>query len=201
MNQQKLRQLLVSATQVSCSMGLGDVVCQFLEQPHQETATIDLKRTSRMFVTGFFVSGPWNHCQYQLLERFAPGNAGLTVLKKVLASAALAPISISLMFASVLSLQNRSDEIPNKLQNDLIQTWTVGAAYWPFVLGLNFMYVPLQHRPLVGAAAGSLWNVYNSFQANKAVDVPGDLATVTLEEERVVAEIEHGAGEQETKRG
>lgn len=197
----KLRQLLVSATQVSCSMGLGDVVCQFLEQPHQETATIDLKRTSRMFVTGFFVSGPWNHCQYQLLERFAPGNAGLTVLKKVLASAALAPISISLMFASVLSLQNRSDEIPNKLQNDLIQTWTVGAAYWPFVLGLNFMYVPLQHRPLVGAAAGSLWNVYNSFQANKAVDVPGDLAMVTFEEEHVVAEIEHGAGEQETKRG
>ena len=180
-------------------MGLGDVVCQFLEQSDQETATIDLKRTSRMFVTGFFVSGPWNHCQYQLLERFAPGNAGLTVLKKVLASAALAPISISLMFATVLSLQNRSDEIPNKLQDDLMQTWTVGAAYWPFVLGLNFMYVPLQHRPLVGAAAGSLWNVYNSFQANKSIDIPGDLAI--LIEEPVVAETEHGAGEKETKCG
>ena len=199
MTTSQLRQLLVSATQVSCSMGLGDVVCQFLEQSDQEPATIDLKRTSRMFVTGFFVSGPWNHCQYQLLERFAPGNAGLTVLKKVLASAALAPISISLMFASVLSLQNRSDEIPNKLQDDLMQTWTVGAAYWPFVLGLNFMYVPLQHRPLVGAAAGSLWNVYNSFQANKSIDIPGDLAI--LIEEHVVAETEHGAGEKETKCG
>jgi hypothetical protein len=88
-------------------MGLGDVVCQFLEQSDQETATIDLKRTSRMFVTGFFVSGPWNHCQYQLLERFAPGNAGLTVLKKVLASAALAPISISLMFAEQIGRDHK----------------------------------------------------------------------------------------------
>ncbi len=99
----------------------------------------------------------------------------------------------------VLSLQNRSDEIPNKLQDDLMQTWTVGAAYWPFVLGLNFMYVPLQHRPLVGAAAGSLWNVYNSFQANKSIDIPGDLAI--LIEEHVVAETEHGAGGKENKCG
>ena len=167
----QLRQLLISAAQVSTSMGLGDVVCQFIEQCDQDTATIDTARTARMFVTGAFVSGPWNHVQYQLLEKLVPGNAASAVAKKVIGAAALAPISISLMFTSVLCLQNKSDQVQDKLQSDLFQTWGVGAAYWPFVLTANFKYVALQHRPLVGAFAGSFWNVYTAFQANKETAV------------------------------
>jgi hypothetical protein len=163
----QVKQLLISAAQVSCSMGFGDLCCQFLEQNKKEFANIDLERTTRMFITGALVSGPWNHCQYRVLEKIAPGNTGLMVFKKVVGAAAMAPISISLMFSSVLLLQNKGDQVQEKISQDLLTTWCVGAMYWPFVLGINFRYVSLTHRPLVGALAGSAWNIYNSFQANK----------------------------------
>ena len=66
-----------------------------------------------------------------------------------------------------LLLQNKGDQVQEKISQDLLTTWCVGAMYWPFVLGINFRYVSLTHRPLVGALAGSAWNIYNSFQANK----------------------------------
>ena len=166
-----LRGMHVTAAQVCASMSIGDVVCQCLEQWNRDGddgwPRIDWARTARMGVTGAVVSGPYAHLQYGVLERLAPGNAGAAVARKVLMSAAQAPISISLMFASVLMLQGRPDLIREKCSDDLLDTWTAGAFYWPAVLSLNFRFVPVHRRPLVGALAGSLWNVYSAFQANK----------------------------------
>ena len=171
------RQLLITAAQVSASMGIGDLVCQSLEQDFWnngfDSISIDVERTGRMCVTGALVSGPWSHFQYQIFERLVPGTSGLQVAKKVFGAAALAPVSISLMFSSVLLLQNKADQIQTKLEMDVLETWGVGALYWPFVLSLNFRYVPLHHRPLVGAFAGSFWNVYTAFKANKTNEQEG----------------------------
>ena len=162
----------VTAAQVSASMSLGDLVCQCLEQWDDREGggdwpRIDWARSCRMALTGAVVSGPYAHLQYGVLERVAPGSAGVSVAKKVLMSAAQAPLSISLMFSSVLLLQGRPDLIGKKCNDDLIDTWTAGALYWPAVLSLNFRLAPVHRRPLVGALAGSLWNVYSAYQANK----------------------------------
>jgi hypothetical protein len=174
----QLRSMLITAAQVSLSMSLGDIVCQCLE--HRTTSIgdtfslfdvkVDWSRTSRMCLTGAFVSGPWSFGQYQVFERFIPGTTTAAVVKKVAAAAAAAPIGISLMFTSVLLLQGKKyNDVQHKLQNDLVDTWAIGALYWPFVLGLNFKFVSLARRPLVGALAGSAWNVYTAYQANKVV--------------------------------
>ena len=85
------------------------------------------------------------------------------------------------MFSSVLLLQNKADQIQTKLEMDVLETWGVGALYWPFVLSLNFRYVPLHHRPLVGAFAGSFWNVYTAFKANKTNEQEGASVSEDLE--------------------
>ena len=110
----------------------------------------------------------------------APGSAGFAVAKKVLMSAAQAPVSISLMFTSVLLLQGRPDLIGKKCSDDLLDTWTAGALYWPAVLSLNFRFVPVDRRPLVGALAGSVWNVYSAYQANKGASSQVNAAAEAL---------------------
>ena len=95
-----------TSLQVSLSMGGGDVVCQLILNDGN-TAQLDWQRTKRMAMTGYFVQGPWTHGQYALLERMAPGTAAVSVAKKVLATAMLAPIGISLTFMSVYQLQGK----------------------------------------------------------------------------------------------
>ena len=48
-----------------------------------------------------------------------------------------------------------------------VQTWLIGALYWPVVMSFNFRFVPLVSRPLGAAAAAGFWNIYLSGQANK----------------------------------
>lgn len=165
-----LRGMHVTAAQVCASMSIGDVVCQALEQyvnSDGKWPEIDWERTARMSITGALVSGPYAHLQYGILERLVPGTNGASVIKKVAMSAAQAPLSISLMFTSIMLLKGQPDLIVKKCEDDVIDTWKTGAFYWPVVMTLNFRFVPIQRRPLVGALAGSFWNVYSAFQANK----------------------------------
>lgn len=158
--------------QVGTSMAFGDVVCQLLEKKDTLSSgtgvlnQINTDRTFRMAFTGFCVTGPWSYTQYQVFEYLSPGNSGKAVVKKILMSSTCAFLSISLVFSSVLLLQNRSNEITKKISTDLWPTWTTGAFYWPAVNAVNFYSVPLTHRPLVGALAGSAWNVYMAYKAN-----------------------------------
>jgi len=164
-------------------MGIGDLVCQGLEQRTEvSTWSWNADRSRIMTAAGFFVSAPWSHIQYQLFERFVPGNLGFAVAKKVALSALLAPVSISLLFASVLVLQGKSENVADKLSKDVIPTWQVGALYWPLVLSVNFRYVPTRHRPLVAALFGSVWSVYSAYMANKKEDPS---ATILLLEDDV----------------
>ena len=53
-------------------------------------------------------------------------------------------------------------------------TWATGALYWPFVMFLNFKFVPIRNRPLVGSLAGSFWSVWMAYQANKNIQNKDD---------------------------
>jgi len=94
------------------------------------------------------------------------------------------------MFASVLVQQGKSDKVVDKLSKDVLPTWQVGALYWPLVLGGNFRYVPIRHRPLVAALFGSVWSVYSAYMANKNEEEGGEVplvaAGMSLVEEDVV---------------
>lgn len=46
------------------------------------------------------------------------------------------------------------------------KTFAVGSCYWPLVSFVNFRYIPLDYRPIVGSLAGTLWNIYISSAGN-----------------------------------
>jgi hypothetical protein len=172
----KLFTLVRTITQVTCAMSGGDVVCQMLEKdglsdPRTffETGAWDSERTKRMGITGLCVQGPWTHLNYTVLEHYFAGTAMRAVLSKVACGALVAPLSISMTFSSIGWLQGKPmSAVQDKIVQDMPQTWATGACFWPAIMTLNFRFVPLSHRPLVGSLAGSFWSVYMAFQANKA---------------------------------
>ena len=165
-----LRNCIVTST----SMAVGDAVCQRLEHTRDGTGTGEwcAERSKRMAIVGLFLSGPVSQWQHVFLERMFRGNHARAVASKVAAGAAMAPAVLSANFAFVGALQGHDGaQIGSKLRRDVGPTWLAGACYWPFVLALNFRLVPLEHRAVVSAAAGTAWHIYLSAQANKAVQV------------------------------
>lgn len=176
-----VRGMTSTAMQVGAAMSVGDLVGQGIEKYFKgdesqsvlnDVQEIDWARTARMGATGLCVSGPWNHVQHQALNRLFPGSSNLAVAKKVASGVVLAPIGISLMFSSVLALKGESKDIGKKLSKDGVETWVASSMFWPAVMTLNFKTVPESRQPLVAALAGSTWNIFSSYQANKNSALP-----------------------------
>ncbi|CAF0778620.1 unnamed protein product [Didymodactylos carnosus] len=85
----------------------------------------------------------------------------------MLTNSLLAPINISLVFTSIILLQGHSLRVARtKIKNDMPETFLVGSCYWPFVSYINFRFIPLDYRPMIGSVAGAIWNIYMSSAAN-----------------------------------
>ena len=59
------------------------------------------------------------------------------------------------------------------------KTFAVGSCYWPFVSFINFRFIPLDYRPIVGSIAGALWNIYISSAGNNPKLNPDGTVKVT----------------------
>ncbi|CAF1626519.1 unnamed protein product [Didymodactylos carnosus] len=71
------------------------------------------------------------------------------------------------MFTSVVLLNGHSlREVKRKVKNDMPRTFIAESCYWPIVSFLNFRFIPLDYRPMVGRLAGAIWNVYVSSATN-----------------------------------
>ena len=130
----------------------------------------DHKRSLIMGTTGLCVSGPLGFLIFSSLDRFVPGNSSKASLKKTLLNACIAPLSICVTFSTVTLLKGGTlTDAKNKIASDLVSTYTTSIFYWPVIGFLNFRFVPLQYRPVVGSIAGIIWNVYMAGQTNREV--------------------------------
>ena len=130
----------------------------------------DHKRSLIMGTTGLCVSGPLGFLIFSSLDRFVPGNSSKASLKKTLLNACIAPLSICVTFSTVTLLKGGTlTDAKNKIASDLVTTYTTSIFYWPVIGFLNFRFVPLQYRPVVGSIAGIIWNVYMAGQTNREV--------------------------------
>ena len=101
------------------------------------------------------------------LSIFWTGTQGIQIAKKMLTNTLLAPLNISIVFTTIILLQGHSLSVARtKIKNDMPKTFAVGSCYWPFVSFINFRFVPLDYRPIVGSLAGTLWNMYISSASN-----------------------------------
>lgn len=67
----------------------------------------DLKRSLCVGLSGFCVSGPLSFTIGQILLRLYPGNGRLTVLKRVMLSTCVSPLTIACGIAPSVYLQTR----------------------------------------------------------------------------------------------
>lgn len=122
-----------------------------------------------MAISSCFVSGPVGYLVQQFLEYKFPGNSRKQIGKKMLFSFFISsPVQISLAFTTITLLKGYNlNDAKTKIENDLVNTMLTGLLYWPIVSYLNFRYVSVDHRPLVGSLAGIVWNIYFSNQTNR----------------------------------
>ncbi|CAF1206613.1 unnamed protein product [Rotaria sordida] len=163
---------------IGTSVTLGDFICQFLERDksslkveHDRFSSLpwwNYHRSLIMCTSAVLVSTPYSFTLARTVERIFPGKQSIQIAKKMLSNIVMAPIGISLVFTSITLLKGQSlSDAQEKVSKDMPRTLFAGACYWPFVSFLNFRFVPLDFRPLVGSAAGTVWNIYMSSVANK----------------------------------
>lgn len=121
---------------------------------------------------------------------FSIGKQGIQIAKKILTNTLLAPLNISLVFTAIILLQGHSlRTAKTKIKNDMPKTFVVGSCYWPFVSFINFRFIPLDYRPIVGSLAGALWNIYVSSAANNPkLNADGTIKATTGTKTTVLAE-------------
>ncbi|UJR06844.1 hypothetical protein I4U23_011132 [Adineta vaga] len=176
-----IKSYLITTVAIGTSVTTGDLICQYLESHKKDadgkrilsssTSSVlswwDRERSRIMCTTAVFVSTPWSFTLARLVERIFPGKQGIQIAKKILTNTLLAPLNISLVFTSIILLQGHSFHVARrKIKHDMPKTFAVGTCYWPFVSFINFRFIPLDYRPIVGSLAGALWNIYISSAAN-----------------------------------
>ncbi|CAF1382330.1 unnamed protein product [Adineta steineri] len=175
-----IKPYIITTIAIGTSVTTGDLICQYLEShkkgPDGKTIVRpsssmiswwDRERSRIMCTAAVFVSTPWSFILSRTVERLFPGKQNIQIVKKILTNTLLSPLNISLVFTTIILLQGHTLRVARtKIKNDMPKTFLVGSCYWPFVSFINFRFIPLNYRPMVGSAAGALWNIYISSTSN-----------------------------------
>lgn len=141
----------------------GDVLAQSLIGDIQK-GDYDISRTLRMFGYGWFFYGPYQFYWYNLLSHLLPAQSLPNFISKVAANQLLlAPVTLSVVFAWNLGLTGQSEQIVNKIKNDLLPSMAKGWLFWIPAASINFFYVPVERQVLWMSACGVLWTAYLSY--------------------------------------
>eukprot|EP00873_Tetraselmis_striata_P015381 jgi/Tetstr1/435645/TSEL_024545.t1 len=134
-----------------------------------------LERTLRMGSWGLCFYGPYQNWWYPLLDRRFGAKTTANFLWKVLLNqVALGPVVGLSVFTWTLATQGKFDEIPGKIQRDLVPTMVNGWKFWVPAACVNFKFVPLQYQVLYMSTCGLLWTGYLSFASNMQQQAPAE---------------------------
>lgn len=157
-------------TQVATTSSLmltGDLITQtFIERKKP----LDLQRSLRYFVLGIGFHGPVMYSWYRNLERLVRSGGFSGALRKVLLDEVVfCPLYLPSFIVCLGVLQRRpwadiKDSVRTKYLPILTTSWTI----WPAAQMVNFYFVPLNYRIVVGSCVGFVWNIYLSWKANSS---------------------------------
>jgi len=156
---------------VGLAWGVGDVICQQVEQP----AAWDRVRTLQFVSVGTLVMGPTSHGFELLNERLFPGNAMREVAKKVLFRVCCAPGFLTLSFGGLALV--RGHDVLDAVTNNVWPAWCAGTLFWPAVSCFTYKFVPVATRPAFGSTVGALWSSYLSYIAHRGAKEPPSVSS------------------------
>jgi len=160
------RPLLTPSITTLILFATGDVAAQQLVE-RRGAAAHDAARTARMALYGGVVFGPAATLWFRVLQRHVvvASSANATIAARVACDQLLfAPTFIGVFLGSMAVLEGASPA--DKLRRNYWDALRANYMIWPFVQGVNFKLVPLEHRVLFVNFISIGWNCYLSYLAN-----------------------------------
>lgn len=157
---------LLFATNVTISAvlsGAGDIIEQNYEKYEGRTHSWDKKRTRNMIISGVTI-GILCHHWYHILDRYYPGRALRTVIKKVFLDQIIcSPLCISTFFGTLGILENKSfSEVKDEVKEKAIILYTAEWIIWPPAQIFNFLILPSKYRVLYDNTISLGYDVFTS---------------------------------------
>ncbi|KAJ4292548.1 Protein required for ethanol metabolism [Kalmusia sp. IMI 367209] len=145
----------------------------------------DLTRTGRMFAYGGAIFGPAATKWYSFLaSRVHASTANRTIAARVAADQfVFAPINMTVFLSSMAYFEGASPK--ERLQKAWVPGMTNNFLLWPWVQGVNFKFVPLEHRVLVVNFVALGWNCYLSYLNSSGSAEKGTVDRIEDAEEKV----------------
>ncbi|PSN67087.1 hypothetical protein BS50DRAFT_573836 [Corynespora cassiicola Philippines] len=131
----------------------------------------DFMRTGRMAAYGGAIFGPAATKWYGfLVKRVNLSTNNRTIAARVACDQLIfAPINMGFFLSTMAYLEGNS--VKERLDKAYVPGLTKNFMIWPWVQGVNFKYVPLEHRVLVVNFISLGWNCYLSY-LNSSGDSP-----------------------------
>ncbi|XP_050399443.1 mpv17-like protein 2 [Patella vulgata] len=142
--------LLLTNTTISVTLSVtGDIMQQKYQIMQNNMKSWNKKRTFHMACTGLVI-GAFCHYWYLYLDKFFPGTAFRTLIKKVLIDQIVcSPIYIGMYFVTIGMLENMTvKEIAAEVLVKGSTIYTMEWIIWPPAQLINFMFLPTKYRVL-----------------------------------------------------
>jgi protein Mpv17 len=150
------------------TFGTGDLICQYLENRGKKSPQYDWIRYLRQASFGFLIA-PYLHLQFCVIMPYLfPSSKKNAVIKSVLYDQTLGATIFTSAFFGYLDLtsgkklEQTYQELKVKLLPTLFDNWKI----WPFLMFVNFAFVPMKYRVLYSNIFGMLWVAYLSYVQN-----------------------------------
>ncbi|KAF2235281.1 hypothetical protein EV356DRAFT_500499 [Viridothelium virens] len=156
------RPLLTQAVTSAVLFATGDVLAQQAVEK-RGAKNHDFARTARMTLYGGAIFGPAATLWYSFLQRriHFPTRPNLQILAQVGCDQCIfAPTNAAVFLSSMTFLEG--GDVGAKLRSTWGTVVAMNWVVWPWVQGVNFKLVPLQHRVLVVNVVSLGWNCYLS---------------------------------------
>lgn len=156
----------------------------------------DKNRTLDMALVRSILVAPWLYFWYQSLSKYVtiPGKYRNLFLRLFIDTLFGGPIVISLVFfGNDLLIHGIKDfsfsGYLERLAKKGPSTWLTGLTFNPFVVAINFAFVPLRHQPLYAHFTSILWTAVLSYYSNMDVRV---VKTITPQDDRLDEAVDKG---------
>ncbi len=150
------------------TFGTGDFVCQQIEKSRNKEKKYNFLRTLKQASFGFMVT-PYLHLQFcKIMPWLFKGKGVGTTVKNVVYDQIIGAPIFTAMFFIYLNMSNNKSfeesvkELEKKLLPTLYMTWKI----WPFLMFLNFYFIPVPYRVLFSNITGIFWSAYLSSAQN-----------------------------------
>ncbi|EAL62176.1 pmp22 family protein [Dictyostelium discoideum AX4] len=127
---------------------ISDSLVQGIELSRDKDKKYDFKRSMRMAVFGFAVTGPLFHYWFKYLDKHFPKKSYRhAFIKLTIDQVVCSPVFNFLFFSGMGILEGKSkDDIVEKLKKDWLTTYVSDCVVWPFINFVNFAYISSIHR-------------------------------------------------------